>query len=172
DLSAITLLLYNVAELLRSTSAKSCACVKSPPPCGQTQGQTRPFRGRLKSGPQSTLTGAIERPRKVSTSGLPHRRNCQLAGPPVYESTWHPASAAAVKGVAIRMRRRTHELGTRNHKRWRITASGTGSSRLGASARVCRRATRAGISTVSKRPWQLDEATWGRKRRSWTSRVR
>src|SRR6266513_1780068 len=87
-------------------------------------------------------------------------------------SAGHEDQRPGRMAFAFRMRRRTHELGARNHKRWRITASGTGSSRPGASARVCRRATRAGISTVSKRPWPLDEATWGRKRRSWTSRVR
>src|SRR5271169_4862851 len=32
------------------------------------------------------------RPRKVSTSGLPHRWDCQLAGSPVYEPTCYPAS--------------------------------------------------------------------------------
>src|SRR6266478_6844196 len=84
-------------------------------------------------------------------------------------TTWHYRCGPELltgKGAAIRMRRHTHDVGAQNYKRWRITAGGSGLSRSGASARVCRRATRAGISTVSKRPWLLDEAAWGRKRRS------
>jgi len=37
----------------------------------------------------------------VSTSGLPHRRNRQLAGPPVYEPARHPASDAVLKETPL-----------------------------------------------------------------------
>src|SRR6266851_1436621 len=55
------------------------------------------FQSRIKC--FGYVSSLFVRPRKVSASGLPHRRIRQLAGPPVYEPACYPASWSVLPAI-------------------------------------------------------------------------